>query len=78
MQHEHTITYHLTDEQEARLMALTVRYNRIVMPGTGKGVTAEGLLSSLLLAGSALMIDERMNGIAAALDAAEERGGTEV
>lgn len=75
MKHEHTITYTLTDEQEARLMALTLRYNRIVLPGTGVNVTAEGLLSCLLLTGSAMLIDERMNGIAAALDAAEERGG---
>ena len=74
MLHEHTITYFLNDEQEARLMALTARYNRL---GMGKAVTAEELMNSLLLAGSALMIDERMNGIAAVLDAAETRGGGE-
>lgn len=76
MLHEHTITYQLTDEQEARLMALTMRYNRLLHGGEA-GITPDGLLSSLLVTGSALLIDERMAGVTAALDAAEPKGGRE-
>lgn len=68
MLHEHTITYALSDEQEAMLMALTARYNRVI----GLSITPAGLLESLLTVGSALLIDERMLGLRAALDTAED------
>lgn len=71
MLHEYKITYSLTDEQEAALVALAARYNRILRTG----ITAEGLLSSLLLTGSAHVIDERLTGLRAALDAAEAKEG---
>lgn len=70
MKHRYTVTYYLSDEQEARLVALTARYNRLL----GGMITPEGMLESLLVTGSAYVIDERMNGICAALDAAEEKG----
>lgn len=77
MNHEYNITFTLTEEQQARLMALTLRYNRAMeMPGGG-AITAEGLLTSLLTPGSEKLIDERMNGVGAALDAMERRGGCE-
>lgn len=73
MAHNYTITFKLTEEQVARLMALTVRYNRLLHNGDGE-ITALGLLESLLTAGSAKLIDERMAGIGAVLDAAEGGG----
>jgi hypothetical protein len=73
MMHEHVIAYQLTDEQEARLMALTVRYNRILHADDNQAVSADDMLSILVLPGSGLQVDERMAGIVAALDAAERR-----
>ena len=72
MLHEYYITFHLNDAQVARLVALTAQYNRII----GSTVTPEGLLESLLTTGSSHTIDERMAGIAAALEAEEKRRGT--
>ena len=68
---DYSINYRLTEEQEARLMALTVRYNRALSLPDGAAISMEGLLSSLMLVGSARLIDERMNGISAALEAME-------
>lgn len=73
MMHEHVIVYQLTDKQEARLMALTVRYNRILHADDNMAVSADDMLSILVLPGSGLQVDERMAGIVAALDAAERR-----
>ena len=73
MMHEHVIAYQLTDEQEARLRALTVRYNRILHADGNQAVSDDDMLSILVLPGSGLQIDERMASIVAALDAAERR-----
>ena len=75
MDHDYRITFTLTEEQQARLMALTIRYNRALGVHADMGITAEGLLSSLLTAGFASLIDERMRGVSATLDAMEQRGG---
>ena len=66
----YTVTYVLSEEQEARLFALTARYNRVL----SMQITTADMLESLLLTGSAHVIDERMTGICAALDAAEQKG----
>lgn len=73
MAHNYTITFWLSEEQEARLMALTLRYNRLMHNVVGE-ITAPGLLESLLKAGASRLIDERMAGIGAVLDAAEGGG----
>lgn len=70
MKHEHTVTVALTEEQEARLLALTVRLNRVAANG-GEVVNVDKLLRMLILNGSMAQIEERMNGISAALTAME-------
>ena len=70
MKHRYIVDYYLSDEQEERLVALTERYNRLF---SGTFDTA-WMLENLLVTGSAYVIDERMNGFCAALDAAEEKG----
>ena len=69
MTHPYIITFQLTDDQEARLLALTQRFNNCM----GANITMDGLLESLLVAGSAMLIDERMTGIGAALDLEYQR-----
>lgn len=70
MKHEHTVTVALTEEQEARLLALTVRLNRVASSG-GTVINVDKLLRMLILNGSMAQIEERMNGISAALAAME-------
>ena len=69
MNHPYIITFNLTDEQEARLMALTQRFNSCM----GANITMNGMLESLLVTGSAMLIDERMTGISTALDLEQQR-----
>lgn len=74
MNHPYTITFHLTDDQEARLLTLTQRFNSCM----GANITMIRLLESLLVTGSAMLIDERMTGISAALDLEQQRREAEV
>ena len=67
MLHEYTVTYCLTDEQDARLKALTERFNRVMHTGN----TPEALLDGLMKIGSVMLVNERMDDLSGDLVMAE-------
>ena len=72
---EHNVTFELSNEQEARLLAITRRFN----VAADFPMDAEELLTSVLTVDVRRLIDERLNGFDAALTALEasDRGGCE-
>ena len=64
---EYKITYRLSEEQEAVLMALTVRLNTLM----GTDITPLQVIGELLTVDTAKNIEARMAGFQAALNAVE-------
>lgn len=75
MLYKHTVTYELTEGQEAMLRALTERYNKVMNRDGMANHSADELLASMMTLGCAHIIKERMDMMAEALDRIEARGG---